>query len=88
VSRVKNYCYEEKNFKVPIMKTVEQILDERRGAIAKSWWRKGSSGSDLSLRSDNLDSVSELYTEMIRGNWLWPLRRRQRSLAASASLKS
>jgi hypothetical protein len=63
VSRVKNYCYEEKNFKVPIMKTVEQVLDGRRGAIAKSWWRKGSSGSDLSLRSDNLDSVSELYTE-------------------------
>ena len=57
VSRVKNYCYEEKNFKVPIMKTVEQVLD------AKSWWRKGSSGSDLSLRSDKLDSVSELYTE-------------------------
>jgi hypothetical protein len=50
VSRVKNYCYEEKNFKVPIMKTVEQVLD------AKSWWRKGSSGSDLSLRSDKLDS--------------------------------
>jgi len=63
VSRVKNYCYEEKNFKVPIMKTVEQVLDGRRGAIAKSWWRKGSSGSDLSLRSDNLDSVSEPYTE-------------------------
>jgi len=63
VSRVKNYCYEEKNFKVPIMKTVEQVLDGRRGATAKSWWRKGSSGSDLSLRSDNLDSVSELYTE-------------------------
>jgi hypothetical protein len=49
--------------KVPIMKTVEQVLDGGRGAIAKSWWRKGSSGSDLSLRSDNLDSVSELYTE-------------------------
>jgi len=27
------------------MKTVEQVLDGRRGAIAKSWWRKGSSGS-------------------------------------------
>ena len=39
------------------MNTVEQVLD------AKSWWRKGSSGSDLSLRSDKLDSVSELYTE-------------------------
>jgi hypothetical protein len=26
-------------------------------------WRKGSGGSDLSLRSDNLDSVSKLYTE-------------------------
>jgi hypothetical protein len=32
-------------------------------AIAESWWQKGSGGSDLSLRSDNLDSVSELYTE-------------------------
>ena len=34
---MKNYCYEEKNFKVPIMKTLEQVLERRRGAIAKSW---------------------------------------------------
>src|SRR6266436_3469347 len=34
-----------------------------QGAIAESWGRKGSGGSDLSLRSDNLHSVGELYTE-------------------------
>ncbi len=27
VSKVKNYCYDEKNFKVPIMKAVEQVLN-------------------------------------------------------------
>jgi len=26
VSKVKNYCSEEKNFKVPVMKAVEQLL--------------------------------------------------------------
>ena len=26
VSKVKNYCYDEKNFKVPIMKAVETVL--------------------------------------------------------------
>ena len=26
VSKVKNYCYDEKNFKVPIMKAVERVL--------------------------------------------------------------
>ena len=26
VSKVKNYCYDEKNFKVPIMKAVEPVL--------------------------------------------------------------
>ena len=26
VSKVKNYCYDEKNFKVPIMKSVERVL--------------------------------------------------------------
>src|SRR5215211_2337420 len=33
------------------------------GAIAESWCRKGSGGSGLSLRSDDLDSVGELYSE-------------------------
>src|ERR1700741_1196438 len=32
-------------------------------AIAESWGRRGSGGSGLSLRSDDLDSVGELYTE-------------------------
>ena len=27
---VKNYCYDEKNFKVPIMKAVEQVLGGRK----------------------------------------------------------
>src|SRR5215813_9695571 len=35
----------------------------RLGAIAEFWRRKGSGGSGLSLRSDNLDSIAELYTE-------------------------
>jgi acid stress chaperone HdeB len=26
VSKVKNYCYDEKNFKVPVMKAVERVL--------------------------------------------------------------
>jgi hypothetical protein len=26
VSKVKTYCYDEKNFKVPIMKAVERVL--------------------------------------------------------------
>ena len=30
VSKVKNYCYDEKNFKVPIMKAVEQVLGGRK----------------------------------------------------------
>jgi hypothetical protein len=54
-------------------------------AIAESWGRKGSGGSGLSLRSDNLDSVGELYTEEIFGNGLWPLRRRQLFSTASAN---
>ena len=30
VSKVTNYCYDEKNFKVPIMKAVEQVLGGRK----------------------------------------------------------
>ena len=30
VSKVQSYCYEEKNFKVPIMKAVEQVLGGRK----------------------------------------------------------
>src|SRR5215470_9538128 len=30
VNKVKNYCYDEKNFKVPIMKAVEQVLGGRK----------------------------------------------------------
>ena len=26
VSKLQNYCYDEKNFKVPVMKAVEQVL--------------------------------------------------------------
>ena len=32
-------------------------------AIAEFWWRKGSGGSGLSLRSDDLYSIVEFYTE-------------------------
>jgi hypothetical protein len=41
----------------------------------------------LSLRSDDLDSVGEFYTEKTFGNWLWPSRRGQLLSAASVSLK-
>src|SRR5262249_13525889 len=41
---------------------------------SRAW--KGSGGSGLSLRSDILDSVGELYPKIIFGNWLWPSRRR------------
>jgi hypothetical protein len=34
VSKVKNYCYDEKNFKVPIMKAVEQVLGGVQIAIS------------------------------------------------------
>ena len=30
VSKVTNYCYDEKNFKVPVMKAVEQVLGGRK----------------------------------------------------------
>ena len=30
VSKVKNYCSDEKNFKVPVMKAVEQVLSKRK----------------------------------------------------------
>jgi acid stress chaperone HdeB len=30
VSKVKNYCSDEKNFKVPVMKAVEQVLGKRK----------------------------------------------------------
>ena len=30
MNKVKNYCYDEKNFKVPVMKAVEQVLGERK----------------------------------------------------------
>ena len=30
VSKLTNYCYNEKNFKVPIMKAVEQVLGGRK----------------------------------------------------------
>ena len=30
VSKVKNYCSDEKNFKVPVMKAVEQVLIKRK----------------------------------------------------------
>jgi hypothetical protein len=30
VSKVQSYCYEEKNFKVPIMKAVETVLGGRK----------------------------------------------------------
>jgi hypothetical protein len=26
MNKVQNYCYDEKNFKVPVMKAVEQVL--------------------------------------------------------------
>jgi hypothetical protein len=29
MSKVKNYCSDEKNFKVPVMKAVEQVLGKR-----------------------------------------------------------
>src|SRR5215813_6137614 len=32
VSKVKNYCYDEKNFKVPIMKAVETVLGKSSNA--------------------------------------------------------
>jgi hypothetical protein len=62
----------------------EKEAGQRRDQVREAL-RPGGSG--LSLRSDNFDSVSELYPEMIFGNWLWPLRRRQLFSAASASLK-
>src|SRR6516165_4033288 len=30
MNKVKNYCYDEKNFKVPVMKAVEQVLGEHK----------------------------------------------------------
>ena len=30
MNKVKNYCYDEKKFKVPVMKAVEQVLGERK----------------------------------------------------------
>jgi acid stress chaperone HdeB len=30
VSKLQNYCYDEKNFKVPVMKAVEQVLGGRK----------------------------------------------------------
>ena len=30
VSKLTNYCYDEKNFKVPIMEAVEQVLGGRK----------------------------------------------------------
>src|SRR5262245_3834259 len=30
VSKLTNYCYDEKNFKVPIMKAIEQVLGGRK----------------------------------------------------------
>jgi acid stress chaperone HdeB len=30
VSKLQNYCYDEKNFKVPVMKAVEQVLSGRK----------------------------------------------------------
>ena len=30
MNKVQNYCYDEKNFKVPVMKAVEQVLGEHK----------------------------------------------------------
>ncbi len=48
---------------------------------------EGSGGSGSSLRSDDLDSIGELYSEDDFRRRLWPSRRRQLLSAASTSLK-
>ena len=30
VSKLQNYCYEEKNFKTPVMKAVEELFDKKK----------------------------------------------------------
>ena len=31
VSKLQNYCYEEKNFKVPVMKAIEEVFGKKKG---------------------------------------------------------
>ena len=31
VNKLQNYCYEEKNFKVPVMKAIEEVLGKKKG---------------------------------------------------------
>jgi len=31
VSKLQNYCYEEKNFKVPVMKAIENLFGKKKG---------------------------------------------------------
>ena len=35
VGKLQKYCYEEKNFKVPIMKAVEELFGKDRGRAAR-----------------------------------------------------
>ena len=31
VSKLQNYCYEEKHFKVPVMKAIEEVFGKKKG---------------------------------------------------------
>ena len=31
VSKLQNYCFEEKNFKVPVMKAIEEVFGKKKG---------------------------------------------------------
>src|SRR5262249_33599270 len=51
----------------PSSRTLIDLSNKEKGQLAPSYRRilvtEASGGGDLSLRSDNLDSVGELYTE-------------------------